>query len=260
MNDNYKLYLYFLQERESIRLKKENNEKFPWTKDEILRDWKFTNISRKHDAFTILLKLKVEEWRKTKKIEDIVFNIIIHRMHSKCNILNKYNWFENSDSVIKAFIESNETNDKFMTGAFYRALTKEKIFEGFRYFDEHKKEFYDFINNSSLSKEIFKELESFPSIGKFMAWQILCDLKLFGFINETLDEKTFVIFGIGSIKGMKLMPENLQNLIILLNEIKKDIRSLNWIELEEIEHSLCEFFKYHRGINGGKIRTKYKVK
>jgi hypothetical protein len=44
--------LNFITERESIRRKREAGLPFPWTDNPILRDYKFCNISREHDAVT----------------------------------------------------------------------------------------------------------------------------------------------------------------------------------------------------------------
>lgn len=49
---------YYLNERESIRLKKERNEPRPWTTDPILSKFKFTNVLREHD-FTSQAFLKI---------------------------------------------------------------------------------------------------------------------------------------------------------------------------------------------------------
>src|SRR3990167_10684356 len=42
-------FCYFIQERESIRLKKESGEPRPWTDDEIFLMYKFTNVRRMDD-------------------------------------------------------------------------------------------------------------------------------------------------------------------------------------------------------------------
>ena len=40
-----KTLLYWISERESIRKKKKSGEPKPWTKDPILRDYKFCHVS-----------------------------------------------------------------------------------------------------------------------------------------------------------------------------------------------------------------------
>lgn len=50
--DRLAALMYYMKERETIRLKKEAGEPWPWTGDEILQRYKFTNIKRAHDRTT----------------------------------------------------------------------------------------------------------------------------------------------------------------------------------------------------------------
>lgn len=50
-----KAFLYYIHERESIRLAREAGRPWPWTKDKVLQTYKFTNVQRKHDATTKVL-------------------------------------------------------------------------------------------------------------------------------------------------------------------------------------------------------------
>lgn len=52
-------FLYWIQERESIRLKKEADEEKPWTDDEILQNYKFCNVRRMDDRVS---KWLLENW------------------------------------------------------------------------------------------------------------------------------------------------------------------------------------------------------
>jgi len=45
-----------MEERESIRIKREQGSEWPWTEDEILQQYKFTNVKREHDKTTMKLK------------------------------------------------------------------------------------------------------------------------------------------------------------------------------------------------------------
>lgn len=42
-------FFSFMQERERVRLRKEAGLPFPWTEDQILQTYKFTNVKREHD-------------------------------------------------------------------------------------------------------------------------------------------------------------------------------------------------------------------
>jgi hypothetical protein len=53
--------LYWIQEREAIRLRRAAGEPAPWTDDEILRTWSFCNVRRECDRVTIWIR---EHWRE----------------------------------------------------------------------------------------------------------------------------------------------------------------------------------------------------
>ena len=53
--------LSYMKEREAIRLRRKAGKPPPWTKDPILRDYRFTNIRREDDAVTIWI---TNHWKK----------------------------------------------------------------------------------------------------------------------------------------------------------------------------------------------------
>ena len=56
--DRANAFFSFVEEREQIRLRKEADLPYPWTKDSILRDYKFTNVHRHHDRTSRVLREK----------------------------------------------------------------------------------------------------------------------------------------------------------------------------------------------------------
>ena len=70
--------LYFIWEREAIRLARENGHSAPWTKDRVLDKYKFTNIRRSDD--------RVSQWVIDKLITpnseraDLWFTLLIARL------------------------------------------------------------------------------------------------------------------------------------------------------------------------------------
>jgi hypothetical protein len=73
----YAGFLWFICERESIRLAKQRNEPWPWTTNEILQQWSFTNIHREHDRVTVWIK---NRWRKPNADDpDLAFAMAVAR-------------------------------------------------------------------------------------------------------------------------------------------------------------------------------------
>lgn len=52
---NLDIFLDYLVERERIRLRRAQGHAWPWTEDPILREYKFTNVRRKHDRTSIVM-------------------------------------------------------------------------------------------------------------------------------------------------------------------------------------------------------------
>ena len=80
----YDLYWYFAYERQNIFLKKLNNEKAPWTNDQILQTYKFCNSYRVNDRVSqYLLKHVIYNGKEYNK-EDIVFINILFSVSLTC--------------------------------------------------------------------------------------------------------------------------------------------------------------------------------
>jgi alpha-glutamyl/putrescinyl thymine pyrophosphorylase clade 1 len=52
--------LYWIREREAIRIRRANGDPRPWTDDKILRDWSFCNVCREDDRTTRWI---ADNWR-----------------------------------------------------------------------------------------------------------------------------------------------------------------------------------------------------
>ena len=49
IEDPVQRFIAFIHEREQIRIRRERGDKFPWTTDRILLQYRFTNIHREDD-------------------------------------------------------------------------------------------------------------------------------------------------------------------------------------------------------------------
>ena len=69
--------LYFIGERERIRIRRANGEPPPWTDDPILREWSFCNVRREDDRVTRWI---AEDWRVPHVDDpDLWFAMVIAR-------------------------------------------------------------------------------------------------------------------------------------------------------------------------------------
>ena len=69
----------FMVKRETLRLRKETPEPYPWTDDPILQEYKFTNVKREHDKTTRWFWENVLDPNHYKPKEYLLFNCALFR-------------------------------------------------------------------------------------------------------------------------------------------------------------------------------------
>lgn len=255
----FELFLYWIRERHNIWLKKEIEElPFPWSEDPIFQTWKFVNYDRNKDKVTKYLYENI--WAKINDPEILLYNVILHRQFSK---LETSQWLgivkRHSDKKIDRLYDRGVTPS---TGAFMRAIAKEHFMKGFRYTWKNRKIVHKIIENNSL-KYAYNEIVKIPSIGGFMGFQIVADLST-TILKDAIDFNEFIVLGPGAKRGLELLglDENIINIKILMDETNKSLKEYGLeLNLFDIEHSLCEFTKYHKAkFDKKKLKEKYKIK
>ena len=115
---------------------------------------------------------------------------------------------------------------------------------------------------------VTKRLAEFPMVGKFVGYEMATDLRHTCILGSAPDIMTWANPGPGARRGCNRIfgkgaedkerkPNYLEEMRWLLQEAPK-YTSLE-LEMRDIEHSLCEFDKYVRVLNGeGKLRSKYR--
>src|SRR6516162_4469256 len=70
--------LYWIEEREAIRLRRAVGQSRPWTNDPILDAWSFCNVRREHDYVTTWIR---EHWREPHADDpDLFFAMAVARL------------------------------------------------------------------------------------------------------------------------------------------------------------------------------------
>lgn len=277
---------YWINERHSIfvnRFEKELPK--PWTDDEIFLKYKFTNAFRQLDKGTIALRnmLMLHDDCSKKDAALIFFNIVWYRL---------FNWHEHATEL--GFIDSYWKLDDYINK---RYRTHKKIFTGAHmttgvaYEDKHEsylraakmawdwKDKYTFLISTASSMEmVFNFLLKLYMVGRFVAYELVCDLRFTGLLDDATDKLTWANMGPGAQRGLrrlglyhKSQQQGLESMQWLYKELPNYLSS-NILhhyyqgsdyknppfELREVEHSLCEFDKYQRVKRGeGRPRSKY---
>ncbi len=211
----YDLYWYFACERQNIFNKKKSGLPAPWTKDEILQNYKFCNSYRVNDRVSqYLLRNVIYNGRKYSD-RDMIFRIILFKLFNKESTWELIT-LEFGDITLESFdfrkcskLLNNAIthNIKIYNDAYISCATKAFGYD--RKHDNHLALLYKMfiednidysIVNSKSMKEAFNIIKSYPLIGDFMAYQLITDINYSEVVNFSEDE--FCVVGPGSKRGI----------------------------------------------------------
>lgn len=241
VKSNIGLFKYWIKERNSIYQKKEVQKLIPpWTNDPILRKYKFTNWDRSKDRVTRYL---VDNIFVGDDLGLMLHNIVVHRYCSK-EETSRYIGIIKND--YKDLFEFNEKSSAY-TGAFIRCHSLIEVVKSFEQIYEDRDELVSSIRKNNTLQFAFEAIKKYKFIGPFIAWQIVCDMTLTEILPNPSDIDDFVVLGPGARKGKKILRD------IELKTLKKHMNTRLrkhgiQMTLIDIEHSLCEFYKYYKAL------------
>lgn len=262
--------IYWIRERESIRLNRLRGETMPWTSDEILSEYRFCNVHRMDD--------KVSQW--------LLKNWYVPYLnHPNMLVAVTMARHFNLPSILKAIgfptiwspkdIESNinaykREGAKVFNGAYI-------VSPGNR-LDKVKRVLYDICDrvdgsvvNTDTMEGCVHDLMQFEGIGSFMAGQIAADLR-YAVGGRFADKGTWAAYGPGSLRGLNRFygrpPTDPMSRKLWVKEFttyleycqtKLPPTICDRIEAIDYQNCLCEFDKYERALWGeGKPKQLYR--
>lgn len=275
----------FVNERHKIYLKKTAGEPKPWTKNKILRDWRFCNVFRKLDKQSQLLQQKVIIPMGDTNLPLLLFNIFAFRA---------FNWWETFDQIRthgSTYITEWDTEDiirrlrvyylstdyypkqKLISGAYmirgYKGKPKyESIPETLGEIWEKKEELAESIFESWYMLDAFNEImaRKFWGWGPFTIYQVILDMLYTPLLQGAADVNSWCIFGPGAQRGLREiwpdLPLKQEWMLaaaqsLLADQVKYRDAHVPEMNLQDIEFCLCESFKYRRIKKGGRGKETY---
>ena len=268
--------LYFIWEREAIRIARENGHPAPWTADPVLRKYKFTNIRRRDD--------RGSQWVIKHLIQpngnrlDLWFTLLVARL---------VNWPPTLQALIQAGVlpcspeefdaaqfESvlealRATGVKVYSGAYMlyptknpginkaRTVAKYIIGSAIEHADDISASLWN--NEGGMSIERFvAELSKCFGISTFIAGQVAADLTYTGMDVE--DFLTYAPIGPGSSRGLNYLlgkppfatwgqkdfNSQLRNIYA---EVFDQLEIVD-LTLHDVQNCMCEYSKYCRTVLG----------
>lgn len=266
------LFWYWVTERHRIHLRRVNGVAKPWTKDAILRDYKFTNVFRQLDRGTLWLTWHFLAKHGDDGAELIVFNVGWYRLFNWTGTGALLGWQTRwrPETAIRKLRQAKKRGEQIFTGAHIVWGPKgqpkiEGVVENATELWKVRKRVASAARFWRSLEATFDELTKVQGIGDFIAYEIVSDLRHTPVLNQARDINTWANVGPGALRGLRrLDPEmktrdGLARMRELLARSRAQIPdNFPAMELRDIEHSLCEFDKYCRVKFGeGRPRSKY---
>jgi hypothetical protein len=281
--------LYFIWEREAIRLARENGHPAPWTKDPVLAKYKFTNIHRIDDRGSQWIVDHLIEPAAANGDEHLWFTLLVARL---------INWPptlqalidkkvipcapENFDADLFEHTLERIKNDgkKVYSGAYMLYPTKmepggNKSKAVAKYIIGSAVENAEGVQGSlwraaDPSIERFVgELSKCFGISTFIAGQVAADLTYApGHLDQASDLYSFAPIGPGSSRGLNYLLGRAPFATWKQKEFNAELSNvfshiiqhleITDMTLHDVQNCMCEYSKYCRAVLGeGKPKTTY---
>ncbi len=278
------LYLYWIEERERIRLKKEDAEADPpWTEDEIFKKFKFCQVFREDDRTTRWFAAHIR--RPLSAEPEVAMATIIFRF---------FNLIETGRTLLdhnlhlewdrEKAIEEISKQPKWVTGAYIvktpNRMNKVKgVAECVSHIWSKREQLLAALERMTTLEEAWSFLMQYPYIGPFVSYEIVTDLRHTYLLNEATDIRTWGNPGPGAMRGLNRLTGRPLDFTRKTHDWHTEMRILYDIcqeeltvpgmttdspyyrmpfEMREVEGGLCEFDKYSRIYKGeGRTRSVY---
>ena len=271
----YDTFWRFAYERQNIFFNRLNGIELPYTDDEILQEYKFTNVYRACDRVSqYLIKHVIYANQKQYSSSDILLRILLFKLFNKIEtwqlLENRFGDISVKSFVIddfKKFLDSEMNKGRTLYSNAYMMASGCKEFNVTRKHHAHllllekiiKGRLIDRIEACKKMREAYALLLGYPLIGKFLAYQYVTDLNYSTLTN--FKENEFTIPGPGARDGIRKCFSKLGGLsetdVIKMMADRQELeferldlkfqklgkRSLQFIDIQNI---FCEVDKYCR--------------
>lgn len=285
----------FINERESIRLRKEAGDFFPWTKDEILQSFKFTNVHRHHDRTSRELRERFYERYYNDDRRSILMNCALFRYFGTWEFADAVGWQDydgfNFQGVIDIANQRFRDGLRVFTGAY--VITNQGISEPkqevvVNYFlkalHEATPRLLEIAQRTQKWEKVADEMRRINGFGGtgFMTKEILLDTTYTGFWDRKnqspdgsfsfpMDWGTWTPIGPGARRGAaRVLGDDSASSVSEGKSLWVIQELLSWVPMlwkhpselvpTDIQFQLCEFDKYERvRLGQGKPRSRYRA-
>lgn len=267
--------LYWISERNKIRVRKESHYPFPWTDDEILATYKFCNVIRMQDKVS---KWLLKNWYLPNRGHPHMYlAVVMARCFNSIETLTSLGFPKEWDPIIcYEKLRRRALGRKPIYGSAYIISGsidpgKPKYHQTVWLVCDHFYQRGKNIIDTESMENTWKGLLAFRGLAEFMAGQIVADMR-YAIDGEWWDRYSWAPCGPGSIRGLNRLIERevdlpmkqstfIKHFLPLYEKLKPIINSyeIDGMEAMDFQNCLCEFDKYERALWGeGKPKQYYR--
>ncbi len=212
----YDTYWRFAAERQRIFFRRLEGQAAPWTDDEILMNYKFTNAYRASDRVSqYLIRNVIYRDDRPNDATEVVFRILLFKIFNR---IDTWELLERKLGPITHADYSFKSYDQLLTRAMARG---DRVYSAayimpsggsLGHGRKHRNhlvlidrmmtdELPNRLAEAPSMQKAFDLLRAYPSIGDFLAYQYVTDVNYSDVTNFT--EKEFVVPGPGAINGIR---------------------------------------------------------
>jgi hypothetical protein len=283
IQENLEKFFGWINERHRIYVKRRAGDAAPWTEDEILRTYKFTNVFRELDRTTVWMRKNWTNPNHNSLAEEVIFNCCVFRMFGTMEFAEAHGWVNKWNPNYAKALARNRLNSgkKVFTGAYIitnqGSTDPKEVVVVDRFLNpvwENRKFLADIARETNSLEQMHKALGAFPGWGGggFMAYEVVTDLNHTPVLALAKDRYTWANAGPGAKRGLnRIHGRELNNtrgrdwnaemyeLLQRSDEYLGNHIPRAEFDMRAVEHSLCEWDKYMRVLLGqGKPRSLFK--
>ncbi len=270
---NFDKLVYWITEREKMRIAKEQGRTFPWSANTVMTNTYFCNVHREDDKVTKYIRN-----RYGMEVEKALpeFNMLVARLVNKPSSLGAMGWpfkhwlFSARHSFTEVMSKKGTWGSAYIVSTNGRAMPKHEYISGLL---SAALPALEAVGACTLLASAHTVLQGIQGIGSFISGQIIADLKNTPGhpLAKAEDWWTWCAHGPGSLRGMawliypgqalKCRPgEFYPQMVKLKTELNSALgkSSVSGLHMQDIQNCLCEFDKYMRVSTGtGRSKRKY---
>ena len=273
-------FISWMQERHQIYIRRQEGKLWPWTEDKILQTYKFTNVYRELDRTTLWMRENWVNEQSQEPLDQILFNTAFFRFFGTLEFARAHGWVTEyrPEETMALANERLKNKERVFTGAYIvpnmgiRAPKTEVVCKFIlEPLWRNRHHLIDVALEYNTLRGLHKELRRYSGLGGdgFMAYEIVSDLRWTRLLCTATDILVWANPGPGARRGLNRIfrkdkdkkgvgTQYMDEMSWLLAQAFNECGNMPLLEMREIEHSLCEWDKYQRVLNGeGRPRSLY---